>query len=77
MLPFVQSEYPDQAGLVFAIVAVAAVALGKQPNGIAGVLYSRLDGLRGASRPAAPAPAPAARPAAPAAPVKEVSSAPA
>jgi branched-chain amino acid transport system permease protein len=77
MLPFVQSEYPDQAGLVFAIVAVAAVALGKQPNGIAGVLYSRLDGLRRASRPAAPAPAPAARPAAPAAPVKEVSSAPA
>jgi branched-chain amino acid transport system permease protein len=51
LLPYVQSEYPDQAGLVFAIVAVAAVALGKQPNGIAGVLYARLDSLRGGGRP--------------------------
>ena len=78
MLPFVQSEYPDQAGLVFAIVAVAAVALGKQPNGIAGVLYARLDSLRGGSRPAPAAAPPAKTPPPVARPVvaaKEVSSA--
>ncbi|MGK2949940.1 MAG: ABC transporter permease [Acidimicrobiales bacterium] len=39
-LPLVQSEAPELAGLVFAVIAVTAVALGKQPNGIAGVLYS-------------------------------------
>jgi branched-chain amino acid transport system permease protein len=55
MLPYVQSEYPDQAGIVFAVVAIAAVALGKQPNGIAGVLYQRLGSMRASTRPA-PAP---------------------
>ena len=39
-LPFVQSEYPEFSGLVFAAIAVTAVALGKQPNGMAGLLYS-------------------------------------
>ena len=39
-LPFVQSEYQEYAGLVFAVIAVGAVALGKQPNGLAGLLYS-------------------------------------
>ena len=38
------------AGLVFAVIAVVAVALGKQPNGMAGLLFSRT------SRPARPAP---------------------
>ncbi|MGH9188404.1 MAG: ABC transporter permease [Acidimicrobiales bacterium] len=46
MLPYVQSEYPDQAGLVFALVAVGAVALGRQPNGLAGMLYEPLRNLR-------------------------------
>jgi branched-chain amino acid transport system permease protein len=41
LLPFVQSQYPNQAGLVFAGVAVAVVALGRQPNGLAGLLYGR------------------------------------
>jgi branched-chain amino acid transport system permease protein len=42
LLPFIQSEYPDQGGLVFAGVAIAVVALGKQPNGLAGMLYESL-----------------------------------
>ena len=36
-----QSKRPELAGLVFAVIAVTAVALGKQPNGLAGLLYSR------------------------------------
>jgi branched-chain amino acid transport system permease protein len=44
LLPFIQSEYPDQGGLVFAAVAVAVVALGKQPNGLAGMLYEAVTG---------------------------------
>jgi branched-chain amino acid transport system permease protein len=39
-LPLVQSEAPEFAGLVFAVIAVVALALGKQPNGLAGLLYS-------------------------------------
>lgn len=42
LLPLVQSESPSLAGLVFAAVAVAAVLLGKQPNGMAGLLFERL-----------------------------------
>ena len=49
LLPFIQSEYPDQAGLVFAGVAIAVVALGKQPNGLAGMLY---ESVRNRGRPA-------------------------
>jgi branched-chain amino acid transport system permease protein len=40
-LPLVQSKRPELAGLVFAVIAATAVALGKQPNGLAGLLYSR------------------------------------
>src|SRR3546814_3846771 len=39
-LPLVQSEAPELAGLVFAAIAVTALALGKQPNGMAGLLYA-------------------------------------
>lgn len=49
MLPYVQSEYPDQAGLVFAGVAVAVVALGRQPNGLAGMIF---EAVRSRGRPA-------------------------
>jgi branched-chain amino acid transport system permease protein len=52
-LPLVQSKEPNLAGLVFATIAVTAVALGKQPNGMAGLLYGAF-GRR-------PAPAPAMR----------------
>ncbi|MEO7430188.1 MAG: ABC transporter permease [Acidimicrobiales bacterium] len=41
LLPLVQSEKPELAGLVFAVIAAVAVALGKQPNGMAGLLFSR------------------------------------
>lgn len=40
LLPLVQSEKPELAGLVFAVIAAVAVALGKQPNGMAGLLFS-------------------------------------
>ena len=62
LLPLVQSEKPELAGLVFAVIAVVALALGKQPNGMAGLLFSwrRPNG--------APAAAPADEVAVPAAP---------
>jgi branched-chain amino acid transport system permease protein len=50
LLPYVQSEYPDQAGLVFAAVAVAVVALGRQPNGVAGMLFEAIRGRGKAGR---------------------------
>jgi branched-chain amino acid transport system permease protein len=54
LLPLVQSEQPELAGLVFAVIAVVAVALGKQPNGMAGILFGTWARRRS---PAAPAPA--------------------
>ncbi len=39
VLPYVQAEYPDLAGLAFALVAAVAIGLGRQPNGLAGILY--------------------------------------
>jgi branched-chain amino acid transport system permease protein len=62
LLPLVQSEKPELAGLVFALIAVVALALGKQPNGLAGMLF----GWR--SRATAK-PSPLARPTAPTAAV--------
>ncbi len=50
LLPLIQSEQPSQAGLVFAGIAVAAVALGRQPNGLAGMLFEWLRGVRTADR---------------------------
>lgn len=72
LLPLVQSEAKELAGLVFATVAVTALALGKQPNGMAGLLFARLTTAR-----AAP-PAPKRRAAAPASaapPAREVADA--
>ncbi len=56
-LPLVQSEAPEFSGLVFAAIAVTAVALGKQPNGMAGLLYSAFKTRGPAPSPAVPAPA--------------------
>jgi branched-chain amino acid transport system permease protein len=42
LLPVVQSKQPDLAGLVFAGVAVGAISLGRQPNGLAGMLFEKL-----------------------------------
>ncbi|MDQ2648474.1 MAG: ABC transporter permease [Actinomycetota bacterium] len=38
----VQVEQPDIAGLTFALVGLAAVALGRHPNGVAGMVLARL-----------------------------------
>jgi branched-chain amino acid transport system permease protein len=51
-LPYVQSEYPEYAGLVFAVIAVTALALGKQPNGMAGLVYAWTGRGRRVARPA-------------------------
>ena len=62
-LPYVQSEYPEYAGLVFAAVALTAMALGKQPNGMAGLAFSWLGRGGGRRRTAgAPATAPVGAP---------------
>jgi branched-chain amino acid transport system permease protein len=50
LLPFIQSEYPDQGGLVFAAVAIAVVALGRQPNGLAGIFFETITGRGRAGR---------------------------
>ncbi len=41
LVPLVQSQRPELAGLVFAVIAAVAVALGKQPNGMAGLLFAK------------------------------------
>jgi branched-chain amino acid transport system permease protein len=64
-LPLVQSEQPNLAGLVFATIAVTAVALGKQPNGMAGLIYAAFRGAaptRVAASPPARRVAPATTP---------------
>ena len=47
LLPYVQSEAPELAGLVFAGVAAVAIGLGRQPNGLAGIVIERVDRLIG------------------------------
>lgn len=49
LLPLVQSESPSLAGVVFAVVAGAAVLLGKQPNGLAGLVFERAGRWRSAA----------------------------
>ena len=44
LLPLVQSEQPELAGLVFAAVAAGAIGLGRQPNGLAGMAYDAVAG---------------------------------
>lgn len=46
LLPLLQSKDEQFAGLVFAVVAIAAVLLGKQPNGLAGLFYEFVRGRR-------------------------------
>ncbi|HET7722621.1 MAG TPA: ABC transporter permease [Acidimicrobiales bacterium] len=43
LLPYVQAEKPELAGLVFAGIAAVAIGLGRQPNGLAGILTAALD----------------------------------
>jgi branched-chain amino acid transport system permease protein len=48
LLAFAQQEFPSLAGLVFVGVGAAAVALGRQPNGLAGIV---LGAVRRRERP--------------------------
>lgn len=41
-----QVEQPTLSGLVFAGIGAAAVALGRQPNGVAGIIFERWDRVR-------------------------------
>lgn len=45
-LAALQTEQPALGGLVFACIGGAAIALGKHPNGLAGMLFERLAGAR-------------------------------
>lgn len=60
LLSYVESTYPDLAGVVFIGIAAAAIGLGRQPNGLAGIVYAAVDRVRATrvpDRPSAPAPA--------------------
>ena len=46
LLPLIEAEWPDYAGIPFVVVAGVAVALGRQPNGLAGIIYSWFEPLR-------------------------------
>jgi branched-chain amino acid transport system permease protein len=56
LLVYAESELTDLSGLIFVAIAAAAIGLGRQPNGIAGLAFSALDRLR-AGRPADARPA--------------------
>ena len=66
LLAYVESTFPDLAGLVFVGVAAAAIGLGRQPNGLAGIVFSATDQLRELPWRRRPLPAGATVPAAPA-----------
>jgi branched-chain amino acid transport system permease protein len=40
LLPVMQSDHPSIAGLIFAVIGVGAVMLGRDPNGLANRLFS-------------------------------------
>src|SRR3546814_2135897 len=40
LLAYVEQTFPDLAGLAFVGIAAAAISLGRQPNGLAGVPYA-------------------------------------
>ena len=39
LLPVMQSDHPDIAGLIFAIIGFGAVLLGRDPNGLANHMF--------------------------------------
>ena len=58
LLPYVQAEKPELGGLVFAAIAAVAIGLGRQPNGLSGIISSALDPwLRGRAN-STPSPGP-------------------
>lgn len=66
LLTYAQSAFPDLGGVVFIAVGGAAIALGRQPNGIAGVLLADRGWRPSLSRLTAWRPRRRTRPAAPA-----------
>lgn len=67
VLPYAQSkatEYPALPGLLFAGVALVAIFLGRQPNGLSGIISSAVDPwLHGRATGSTPTPGPGAAPA--------------
>lgn len=59
-LTVLQIEQPALGGLVFAVIGAAAIGLGRQPNGLAGMLFSRIERLRAAAAEPVAEPAPLA-----------------
>ena len=47
LLTFAESTYADLAGIVFVAVGAASISLGRQPNGLAGLLLEPVARLRG------------------------------
>jgi branched-chain amino acid transport system permease protein len=45
-LSYAQGEFPDLAGLVFFAIAAAAIGLGRQPDGLAGMVLGAVEGWR-------------------------------
>jgi branched-chain amino acid transport system permease protein len=58
LLTYAEATFPDLAGLVFIAVAATAVGLGRQPNGLAGILLDARQRI-GTLRPARPGATPA------------------
>jgi branched-chain amino acid transport system permease protein len=46
LLAYVESTFPDLVGLVFVAIAAAAISLGRQPNGLAGIVFAASDRVR-------------------------------
>ena len=51
LLVYAESALPDLSGLIFVAIGAAAIGLGRQPNGIAGLALGAIDRLRTARRP--------------------------
>lgn len=50
LLLYVESTFPDLAGIVFIAIGAAAIGLGQQPNGLAGMVLEGIDRGRDALR---------------------------
>jgi branched-chain amino acid transport system permease protein len=46
VLTYAQATYPELSGIVFLAIGAAAISLGRQPDGLAGVLWAGVRNLR-------------------------------